>query len=146
VNLESKPLSERLRRAGLRPTPQRLAIYQALAASREHPTATQLYEQLRGRLPTLSQATVYNTLQALVAAGLVHEVGEAGDGRSHYDADLTPHVNLICSRCHRIDDFFEAPLAEVDRLVNGRSGYEIHGARLAYYGLCPECQAELATA
>lgn len=138
--------TQKLREAGLRLTPQRLLIYQTLLQSKEHPTAQELYDDVKGRLPSLSQATVYNTLQALVTAGLIQEIGEAGDGTIHYDADLTPHVNLICTRCHRVDDFFDVPLNAVAQRVAGQSGYQIQGARVAYYGLCPECQAAVSAA
>jgi len=130
-----------LREAGLRLTPQRLLIYQTLLQSKQHPTAQDLFEMIKDQLPSLSQATIYNTLQALVSAGLIQEIGKAGDGAVHYDADLTPHVNLICTRCHRVDDFFDVPLNAVAQQVDGQSGYQIQGARVAYYGLCPECQA-----
>ncbi len=133
--------AHKLKEAGLRLTPQRLLIYQTLLQSKQHPTAQDLFEKTKGQLPSLSQATVYNTLQALVRAGLIQEIGEAGDGAVHYDADLTPHVNLICTRCHRVDDFFDVPLNMVAQQVAGQSGYQIQGARVAYYGLCPDCQA-----
>ncbi|HSM57011.1 MAG TPA: Fur family transcriptional regulator [Candidatus Sulfomarinibacteraceae bacterium] len=139
---DSNLLAERLRAAGLRLTPQRLAIYRTLAATDRHPTAQQLYEQLQDELPSLSQATVYNTLQALVERGLVHEIGDAGDGAVHYDADLAPHLNLVCIRCHRIDDFHSDLVTQTDRAVAQESGYRLRGARLVYYGLCPACQAE----
>ncbi|MDX1688449.1 MAG: Fur family transcriptional regulator [Candidatus Promineifilaceae bacterium] len=137
-------VAERLKAAGLRLTPQRVAIYRALVQTDSHPTAQRLYEQLQPELPSLSQATVYNTLQALVEKGLVHEIGDAGDGAVHYDADLAPHVNLVCTRCHRIDDFHADLLAKADDLVAAESGYRLQGARLVYYGLCPACQAEVA--
>ena len=137
-------IAERLKTAGLRLTPQRVAIYRALVQTDSHPSAQQLYEQLHPELPSLSQATVYNTLQALVEQGLVHEIGDAGDGAVHYDADLAPHVNLVCTRCHRIDDFQTDLLAQTDKLVADESGYQLRGARLVYYGLCPACQVEVA--
>jgi len=129
-----------LRRAGLRLTPQRLAICRTLVHSREHPTAQALYAQLRPRFPSLSRATVYNTLRTLVEAGLVQELGAAGDGVVHYDADSSPHVNLICTRCHRIEDLAGVSLADVARRVMEDSGYQLRGARVVYYGLCPRCQ------
>lgn len=145
-NKRSTPeqIAEQLKMAGLRLTPQRVAIYRALVRTDSHPTAQQLYEQLQPELPSLSQATVYNTLQALVERELVHEIGDAGDGAVHYDADLAPHVNLVCTRCHRIDDFHADLLTEVDGLVAAESGYQLKGARLVYYGLCPVCRAEVA--
>jgi Fur family peroxide stress response transcriptional regulator len=133
-------LAAGLRRAGLRLTPQRLAICRALAESRTHPTAQRLFESLRPAFPSLSRATVYNTLQALAQAGLVDELGAAGDGAVHYDANLSPHVNLVCTNCHRIEDFADAPLGTVARRVAEGSGYQLRGARVVYYGLCPRCQ------
>ncbi len=133
-------LVERLKAAGLRVTPQRLAIYGALIGSSEHPTAQTLFEALQPTLPSLSQATVYNTLQAFVVHGLVQEIGEAGDGAIHYDADLTPHVNLICTTCHRVEDVIDGRLHAAAEQAIARSGYQIHGMRVAYYGMCPRCQ------
>jgi Fur family peroxide stress response transcriptional regulator len=133
-------LVERLKEVGLRVTPQRLAIYGALVSSDAHPTAQALFEQLQPILPSLSQATVYNTLQALVRHGLVQEIGEAGDGAVHFDANPAPHANLICTRCHRVDDFFDVPLEGVVERVVAGSGYKVHGMRVVYYGLCPSCQ------
>jgi Fur family peroxide stress response transcriptional regulator len=129
-----------LKRAGLRLTPQRRAICRALARSREHPTAQALYDQVLPDFPSLSRATVYNTLRALAEAGLVQELGAAGDGAIHYDADPSPHVNLICVRCHRVEDFTDALLTRIARQVAEDSGYQLRGARVAYYGLCPRCQ------
>jgi Fur family peroxide stress response transcriptional regulator len=132
-------LVRRLREAGVRVTPQRLAIYGALAGTDTHPTAKALYEQLSSDLPSLSRATVYNTLRVLVAHGLAHELGEAGDGCAHYDADLTPHINLMCTCCHQVRDFFGAPIGAVAAAVAEESGYRLQGARLAYIGTCPQC-------
>lgn len=138
--MTDKELADRLRAAGLRLTPQRLAVYRALVSTDQHPSAAIIYDQLRDRLPSLSQATVYNTLQVLVETGLVHEIGQAGDGSEHYDADVSPHVNLVCRRCQRIIDYHDPRIAELDRLVAAGSGYALQGARLVYYGLCPDCQ------
>jgi Fur family peroxide stress response transcriptional regulator len=134
------PYVAALKQAGLRLTPQRLAVCDALAGNRTHPTAQALYEQVRRQYASVSRATVYNTLQALVATGLVQEIGTAGDGSLHYDADPTPHVNLVCTRCHRVDDFADAPLGAVARSVARGSGYDVRGARVVYYGLCPRCR------
>ena len=133
-------LVTQLREVGLRVTPQRLAIFQALATSDAHPTAQDLFEQLYPQLPSLSQATVYNTLQTLVRHGLIQEIGAAGDGAIHYDANPTPHINLICTHCHCVEDFFGISLDGFAEDVIARSGYQVQGVRIAYYGICPRCQ------
>jgi Fur family peroxide stress response transcriptional regulator len=136
----TRKLIEGLKGVGLRVTPQRLAIYRALVTSDAHPTAQALFEALQPTLPSLSQATVYNTLQALVTHGLIQEIGEAGDGAVHYDANPTPHINLICTQCHCVEDYFEIALDGVLEQVIAGSGYQVRGVRIVYYGLCPRCQ------
>jgi Fur family peroxide stress response transcriptional regulator len=136
----AESLLQGLKRSGLRLTRQRRAICRALAESRDHPTAQGLYEQVRPGHPSLSRATVYNTLEALARAGLIDELGTAGDGAIHYDANPAPHVNLMCVNCHRVEDYLAARLGGVAREVAAGSGYELRGARVVYYGLCPECQ------
>ncbi len=137
-------LTGTLKRAGLRLTAQRLAVCRALAGDRSHPTAQALYERIRPGFPSLSLATVYNTLQVLEGAGLIQRLGPVGDGAVHYDADLTPHVNLICTRCNRIDDLSEPALTDVAGRVAQASGYDLRGAQATYSGLCPDCQRILA--
>lgn len=129
-----------LKQAGLRLTPQRLAICRVLAESKDHPTAMMIYHELLPQFPTLSLATVYKTLHVLKSMGLVHTLGDAGDGAEHFDADLTPHINLVCVRCHRVVDFDEQLVHEIQNIVEQRSGYEVQGARIVYYGLCPDCK------
>ena len=99
-------------------------------------------DEIRETYPSLSLATVYNTLDVLVKAGAVYTLGEAGDNTLHYDADTEPHVNLACLRCHRVIDFPSEHIVQVESEVQQTSGYRLLGARVMYYGLCPECQAE----
>jgi Fur family transcriptional regulator, peroxide stress response regulator len=129
-----------LKKAGFKLTPQRLAVCQALFEAEDHPSARMLYERLRDDFPSLSLATVYNTLETLVNLGLVNVLGGAFDGVIHYDGDTSPHINLACISCHRVIDH---PSQYIDRLeeeVSKHSGYKILGARVLYYGLCTECQ------
>src|SRR5262245_65528911 len=87
-----------VRAAGLKLTPQRMAIVRELAEDESHPTAQELFERLRPALPTMSFATVYNTLDALSAAGLCAAMAlTPGSGR--FDPNMTPHHQLVCDRC-----------------------------------------------
>lgn len=132
-------LTQGLRQAGLRMTMPRLAICRLLANNKTHPTAIQLHQALRREFPTLSLATVYSTLNTLVALGLVHELGHAGDGKKHYDPFTEPHINLICMQCHQIRDLDDRTTQTLTQHVVEQSGYHIQGARLVYYGVCPTC-------
>jgi Fur family transcriptional regulator, peroxide stress response regulator len=136
----SVQLVEALKRAGLRLTPQRTAICHCLAHDKTHPTAQALYETIKLDFPNISRATIYNTLETLEKAGLIYELGAAGDNAVHYDADSSPHVNVVCTNCHRIDDYPAAVLAGVAKKVTNDLGYDIRGARVVYYGLCPKCR------
>lgn len=128
-----------LQKSGLRLTPQRLAICRVLAESKDHPTAGMIYYTLLPEFPTMSLATVYKTLNVLKRLGLVYTLGDAGDGMEHFEADLEPHVNLVCVQCHRVKDFADEKIRVIQQAVESHSGYRIQGARLVYYGLCPEC-------
>jgi Fur family peroxide stress response transcriptional regulator len=131
-----------LKSAGYRITSQRKAICRVLAESDEHPSAQMIFEQIRKQDDTLSLATVYNTLDALTHLGVVNVLGEVGDRDSiRYDGDITPHVNLACVRCHRIIDIPSQFVHDLECEVEQNSGYALMGARVLYYGLCPDCQA-----
>jgi len=117
-----------------------VAICEVLATSRNHPTAYDIYRRLRRRFPTMSLATVYKTLDALVRLGLVSALGDAGDGTVHYDGDTEPHINLVCLSCHRVQDLEGVDVRALHQRVATHSGYVLRGARLVYYGLCPDCQ------
>ena len=133
-------LTTALQQAGMRITPQRVAICELLTGSDEHPTAAMIYEDLKPRFASLSLATVYNTLDALVKLGVVNVLGHAGDDTVHYDADTEPHVNLACIACSRIVDIPSEHVTHLDAEITAASGYKLLGARVLYYGLCPDCQ------
>ena len=138
-------LTSALHGAGMRITPQRVAICELLASSDEHPTAANIYDELKPRFASLSLATVYNTLDALVGLGVVNVLGHAGDDTVHYDADTAPHVNLACISCSKIIDIPSEHVTHLDEEITSASGYKLLGARVLYYGLCPSCQKKQAT-
>ena len=142
--MTTQELLNSLKQAGMRITPQRIAICDLLSNTRMHPTAAAIYDQIKAQYPSLSLATVYNTLEALTGLGAIHQVGSAGDDSAHYDADISPHMHLACIECNRIIDVFTDLAAAVDDEISRKFGYKILGARIVYYGLCPECQKSIA--
>jgi Fur family peroxide stress response transcriptional regulator len=137
---DTTTLTNSLRQAGMRITPQRVAICELLAGSDVHPTASMIYETLKLRFESLSLATVYNTLDTLVNLGAVNVLGQAGDDTVHYDADTEPHVNLACLSCNKIVDIPSEHVNHLDEEITAASGYKLLGARVLYYGICPDCQ------
>ncbi len=94
-------------RHGLRCTKQRIALYQALAATTSHPTADELYRSIHPSVGNMSLATVYNTLDALCDAGLALKLsGSSSDGNAsaRYDATVDDHLHVRCQRTHRMAD------------------------------------------
>jgi len=136
-------LLEVLQKAGLRATPQRAAICELLARSKDHPTANDIYSVLKTKYPSLSLATVYNTLDVLVGMGLVNALGSIGDDRVHFDANLSPHINLVCTNCHKVMDAESDCVTDLDAELSRKSGYRLEESRILYFGICPECQKQL---
>jgi Fur family peroxide stress response transcriptional regulator len=137
--MTDRPYLEKLRDSGLRITPQRVAICDLLIASETHPTATDIYSQLKPHYPSLSLATVYNTLDVLVGVGMVNALGSVGDDRVHFDANLSPHINLTCVKCHKIVDTHSDCADGLDVEVAQKTGFQISGSSLVYFGVCPQC-------
>lgn len=135
----------RLKAAGLKLTPQRIAIARELAGDLTHPTAQDLFERLRGAYPTMSFATVYNTLDALARCGLTRALQLGGAVR--FDPNVTPHHHAVCDVCGAILDVPAAPpdrddLARVERHA---AGFRIRVEETTYRGTCATCARETTT-
>lgn len=134
----------RVRASGLKLTPQRMAIVRELAADPTHPTAQELYERLREALPTMSFATVYNTLDALAAAGLC-EALSLSPGASRFDPNMEPHHHAVCDRCGLVRDVPRAPRASEDEATGAGAaggslgGFQVRVVEQIYRGLCAGC-------
>ena len=134
-------LAQELRQRGLRVTPQRLAIIEVLYADRSHPSADQIFQRVRASFPTVSLATVYNTLNTLKTSGFLSEVALENAG-SRFDTNTTPHPHLICVRCGTIIDPEESELTGALERVAKQYGFKPVGQRLDVFGICPDCQAK----
>ena len=126
---------------GLRLTPQRIAILKYLDGNTSHPTADNIYRDIKQTYPTLSFATVYNTLQTLREHGEVMEV-TIDPIRKHYDPNTSPHHHVICIRCNDLWDVF-VDYSDVLKLPsNVARGMKTVGVHVDFYGLCKNCQKE----
>jgi len=130
-----------LKAKGYRMTPQRLELIRIIAASNGHPSAAQIYETIKHQFPTMSQATVYNTLALLKDMNQILEIDLHGD--SHYDGNRSePHPHIICIECNQIvDGDFDLDVEMIKRLEE-TSGFQITRSQLAFYGLCPNCRSK----
>jgi len=128
---------EKYRGIGLKLTPQRLAILDYLDGNKRHPSAEEIYSAVSKKYPTMSFATVYNTLEVLRQRGGVLEL-TIDPGKKRFDPNTIPHHHLICVRCKSILDVhadYELKVPE-----NQRGDFEITGNHIEFYGMCPKCQ------
>ena len=129
-----------LRAKGHRLTPQRLAVLRVLAESTDHPSVEQIYDKVRRQHPMISRATVYKTVETLKGMGQVLELEFSGAGNRYDGRRVEPHPHLVCRGCGRIQDLELPGLMREATEVAQKTGYELLGHRLDFYGLCPECQ------
>ena len=129
---------EKAEPAGL--TPQRKVVLRVVNESHHHPTASQVFEQARSLLPTISYATVYNSLRFLKQAGLVREIS-FGNAASRYDRETDRHDHAICTRCGTLVDFDMSEAADLMRRAARRTRFKAESIHLTLTGLCPECRS-----
>src|SRR5256885_11152672 len=119
-------------------TPQREVVLQVVRASAEHLTAAEIYAAARRIRPSLSYATVYNSLRYLKEAGLVREI-TFGNGASRYDRETERHDHAICSSCGKLVDFDLPGTVSLMRSAARTSRFKPQSVHLTLVGLCPKC-------
>jgi Fur family ferric uptake transcriptional regulator len=144
--LSAASTADRLRDAGERVTRQRLLIADALAAIGRRVTAQELYERLRPRDRGIGRATVFRTLEALVAAGVARRLEQDGHVSGYVACRPEHHHHLACDRCGRVEDIEEGYIAPIAERLAADRGFKVDDARLDFYGLCASCAAEIAAA
>lgn len=131
-----------LRAQGQRLTAQRQAIYAALGDTCAHPTAEELFLCVRGTVPGISLATVYNTLDTLVANGLAIKL--LGEGSARYDACVAPHVHARCEVCGRVDDLHACVVPALADLPMP-AGFTPRAVAVEVLGRCTDCTSPAET-
>lgn len=133
-----KGAAKRLREKGVVPTVQRVAIWEYLMSCSGHPTAEEIYEVLSIDFPSLSRATVYNTLELLWKLGEIQQLTIV-DRRTHYDPNPNPHHHFYCWRCGRLLDIeVTCPFAERGQV----EGNQVEAVQACFYGTCSDCLRE----
>jgi len=123
--------------SGFKRTPQRLAILEHLDGNRSHPSADEIFRVVAKKNPSMSFATVYNTLNTLVETGAVRELTIDPD-RKRYDPDTSAHHHLICLDCRKIVDIPGDVAVEVPRGVT--KDFTVTGNHIEFYGICAPCR------
>lgn len=130
-----------LKRAGLKLTPQRIAIVREIADDVTHPTAQALFERLRPVFPTMSFATVYNTLDTLVDRGLTGTLDTGHGARAvRFDPNTQPHHHAVCDCCGTVVDVALEATPPADAMP-AITGFCVLREERIYRGLCMRCAA-----
>src|SRR3954453_17765307 len=130
----------RCKEQGLAFTFQRQVIYEAIVASREHPTPELIYEQVRQRIPSISLGTVYKNVKTFLDSGVLREV-TLHHGSLRLESNMTPHHHLVCSSCKAIFDIEESAVEPVQIPKTGLpAGFSVSQCRVEVVGVCRTCR------
>jgi Fur family peroxide stress response transcriptional regulator len=136
---KDKDFISTLRAHGLQVTYQRLAIYQTLYFSMEHPSAEVVYQQVKKRFPMISLGTVYKTLEKFYDVGLVDKVSPITEV-ARYDAKTAPHHHMVCLQCQSIMDT-AGSADEPTMSIAGHDGFHVLRRQVVLQGYCTKCKA-----
>lgn len=125
----------------LRMTKQRQVILEELRSVASHPTADDMYDMVRRRLPKVSLGTVYRNLEILAETGVVQKI-DIGGTKKRFDGNVSVHDHLRCIRCGRVDDAHLDLEVDLEAMAAAMTEYTILRHRLEFIGLCPECQQQ----
>lgn len=137
--IEMSHALEALSRAGLRRTPQRIAVIEALIDNRSHPTVEMVWARVREAMPSVSLSTVYGTLRELESLGLLSYVSQ---DPLRVDPDVAVHAHLSCATCGRVIDVPEAGAIEAVRLQAEHLGHTVEKVGISVSGVCGDCRRQ----
>ncbi|MCB2188370.1 MAG: transcriptional repressor [Deltaproteobacteria bacterium] len=129
----------------LRMTTQRTVILEELAKLKTHPTAGELCQIVRRRLPRISLGTVYRNLEILSKSGMVQKLNVAGQ-EMRFDGDISSHYHIRCVDCGRVADLELKALRGLEAEAAKMTDFEVLGHRLEFEGRCRDCQGGLRAA
>lgn len=131
--------SPELRSRGYRMTPQRLAILHVLNHSGKHLSPSEVYAKAQKQLPSLTEPTVYRTLEFLAENNLARPA-HMGNGHLVYEIARHEHHHLKCRDCGSETEVEHALLEKLYKQLESASGYQLTDSHVTFFGLCPDCQ------
>lgn len=122
----------------MRLTTQRQIILDELLKVTSHPTANEVYDMVRKRLPRIGLGTVYRNLELMAETGMILKL-EVGGTQKRFDATIQPHYHVRCMECGKVDDI-DIPLQQdINETAEKASHYQILGHHIEFTGLCMDC-------
>ncbi|MGR0481438.1 MAG: Fur family transcriptional regulator [Candidatus Electronema sp. V4] len=124
----------------IRLTMQRQILLEELKkVQNHHPTACELYDMVRKRLPRVGLGTVYRNLELMVESGVIVKL-EVGGSQKRFDAETEPHYHIRCSRCNKVENIEVDVIQNLVEAAAKKTAYNIIGHHVEFSGECPECQ------
>jgi Fe2+ or Zn2+ uptake regulation protein len=128
---------------GLRMTDQRRAVLDVVMGERDHPTAVEVFTRVRGKVPTISLATVYNCLDTLTGCGLVKTVAHEREP-ARYCPNLEEHAHFFCEACKAVTDLPLRSRKKPEDVWDFPGEFAISHHEVSFSGTCPKCSAKAA--
>ena len=125
----------------IRLTTQRQILLEELSKVNSHPTACELYEMVRKRLPRIGLGTVYRNLELMADSGMILKL-ELGGAQKRFDATTDPHYHVRCSSCGKMEDITVAVQEKITANAVKKTPYDILGHNVEFTGECPTCQKD----
>ncbi len=125
--------------AGLKITPQRMAVYKALVETSEHPSAETVFRRVRRTLPNISLDTVNRTLLTLSEIGAAFIVEGSGEPK-RYDGNLDSHQHFRCIKCKRVIDFYHRPFEHICIPLSIAKRFAVLRKTVYLEGFCDLCK------
>lgn len=122
----------------MRLTTQRQIILEELGKVKSHPTANEVYDMVRKRLPRIGLGTVYRNLELMAESGIILKL-EVGGTQKRFDATVQPHYHIRCMSCGKVDDIALEVKEEINTAAERASNYKILGHHIEFTGICLEC-------
>lgn len=132
-------LRQKLDAGGYHLTSQRAAVFDYLSRVNHHPTAEEIFLQIKDALPKIGLATVYKNLEALVACGAITKLNY-GDASARYDVRTDHHYHTRCLKCGRIWDLEAGESSDLLERIKPQTGFRVEDYRLEITGYCRDCK------
>lgn len=130
-----KNIEEYLKENGVKPSYQRIKIFEYLIKNKNHPKVETIFQELEQEIPTLSKTTVYNTLKLFLEKGIVQPI-LIEENEVRYDADITTHAHFKCEKCGEVYDF-RVNLTQLK--IEGLEEFQVKESHIYFKGICKKC-------
>lgn len=125
----------------MRLTSQRQVILEELKKVKSHPTANEVYDMVRKRLPRIGLGTVYRNLDLLAEKGIINKL-EVGGEQKRFDGDTSPHYHIRCVKCNQVEDIFIERAKGLEKSAASSCKYKILDHHVQFSGICCKCLPE----